>query len=223
MLKIENEDLIGKGAHRACYKHPDNQRLCVKIIVRGNHRSVEIKREKKYYRHLEKRNISWDMVPKYYGDVETNLGQGAVFDLILDQDGTVSKSLEYYLSSEEKTEQYYESLVSALKGLKDYLLQNRIITMDIKPYNILCQKTAAGIARLFLVDNIYNSEFIPISSYSRFFARNKILRKWKRFEEKLQNTYKDNQALRRMLISPCRVLNLSNHRFKNFGEPEAQS
>lgn len=203
MLKIRKDDLIGQGAHRACYKHPGDKTLCIKIITAGNRDSIENIREKKYYRHLINRKIHWDMIPRYYGDVATSLGPGSVFDLIQDQDMTVSKSLDYYLSSEERTGQYHQSLAQALKALKDYLLQNRIITMDIKPYNILCQKTESGVSRLFLVDNIYNSEFIPISNYSRYFARNKILRKWKRFEEKLLITYKDNKVLRRMMTGPA--------------------
>jgi len=99
---------------------------------------LEIKREKQYYRHLQKRGISWDMIPRYYGDAETNLGLGSVFDLISDHDLTVSKSLEYYLSSEEQTEKCYESLSESLHLLKKYLLDNNIVTMDLKPYNILC-------------------------------------------------------------------------------------
>jgi hypothetical protein len=139
------------------------------------------------------------MIPRYYGDIETSLGPGSVFDLISDEDFSVSKSLEYYLSSERRTEQYYESLFHAWFSLKNYLMQNRIITMNIKPYNILCQKTTSGISRLFIVDNIYNSEFIPVSTYIGFFARRKISRKWQRLEHSLLNIYGDNKVLRRML------------------------
>jgi len=136
MLYIDRTTLIGRGRHRECYKHPEDQNLCIKITVKDS--PLEIKREKKYYRHLQKRGISWDMIPRYYGDAETNLGLGSVFDLISDHDLTVSKSLEYYLSSEEQTEKCYESLSESLHLLKKYLLDNNIVTMDLKPYNILC-------------------------------------------------------------------------------------
>lgn len=199
MLNINEADLIGKGAHRECYRHPEDKRLCVKIIVGDKKETIEIKREKKYYRHLQNRGISWDMIPRYYGNIETNLGPGSVFDLIFDEDFSVSKSLEYYLSSEGRTEQYYESLSHAWFALKNYLMQNRIITMNIKPYNILCQKVTSGIVRLFVIDNIYNSEFIPVSTYLGFFARRKISRKWQRFENNLLNIYRDNKVLYRML------------------------
>lgn len=199
MLYINETDLIGKGAHRLCYKHPENKSQCIKIVVRGHDCALEIEREKTYYRHLQKRGVSWDMIPRYYGDIETSLGPGSVFDLIFDEDFSVSKSLEYYLSSEGRTEQYYESLSHSLFALKNYLMQNRIITMNIKPYNILCQKRTSGIARLFVIDNIYNSEFIPVSTYLGFFARRKISRKWQRFENSLLNIYRDNKVLYRML------------------------
>lgn len=183
--------------HRECYKHPENPSLCIKLIVKDS--PVEIKREKQYYRHLQKRGISWDMIPRYYGDVETNLGPGSVFDLIADHDLAVSKSLEYYLSSVEQTEKYFRSLSESLKLLKNYLLDNNIVTMNIKPYNVLCRKNASGIFRLFLIDNIYNSEFIPVSNYVNFFAKLKISRKWRRFEESILNAYQHNHALRCML------------------------
>ncbi len=197
MLYIDRTTLIGRGRHRECYKHPEDQNLCIKITVKDS--PLEIKRGKKYYRHLQKHGISWEMISRYHGDVETDLGQGAVFDLIMDHDGTVAKSLEYYLSSDEQTEKYFSSLSDALCRLKKYLLQNRIVTMDIKPYNILCQMDASGIARLVLIDNIYNSEFIPVSNYCRFFAKRKIDRKWQRFEDSLLNAFNGNKALARML------------------------
>ncbi|MBN1365631.1 MAG: hypothetical protein JW976_12545 [Syntrophaceae bacterium] len=201
MITINRADLIGKGAHRECYKHPENKSLCIKITFDSNKYSIEIKNEKKYYSHLEKRGIPLDMIPKYYGDVETNLGLGSVYDLILDQDETISKSLEFYLSSNEETEKYYDSLYHSLCLLKEYLLKNRIVTMEIKPYNVLCQKTETGLSRLFIIDNVYNSEFIPISTYFSYFAKRKILRKWQRFENRILDTHKNNKALYRMLTS----------------------
>lgn len=52
---------------------------------------------------------------------------------------------------------------------------------------------------MVLIDNIYNSEFIPVSNYCRFFAKRKIDRKWQRFEDSLLNAFNGNKALARML------------------------
>jgi hypothetical protein len=197
MININRKDFIGKGAHRECYKHPENKDLCIKLNFFNDQK--EIKREKDYYRHLEKRRISWEMIPRYYGDIVTNLGVGSVFDLITDQDSSVSKDLTYYLSSQKETEKHYDSLLNSVLLLKKYLSSNRIITMNLDPNNILCQKTELGISRLFIVDNVYNTEFIPISSYINYFAKLKISRKWKRFERSLLYQYNNNKALRDMM------------------------
>ena len=186
MLNLDKSSLVGKGLRRKCYRHPKDSNLCIKIVVFGN--GDESKREKKYYRHLKKRGISWDMIPKFHGDIETNLGTGSVFDLILDSDGAVSKTLQYYLSSNDKLKAHYKGLSNALYSLKNYLLTQRIITMTLKPKNISCKKMRSGNFRLFVVDNIGNSDFIPVCNYSRFFARKKILRKWNHFERSILKT-----------------------------------
>jgi hypothetical protein len=197
MININREDFIGKGSHKECYKHPEDNNLCIKISFPDHYK--EIQREKDYYKHLEKRRISWEMIPRYYGDIETNLGVGSVYDLIMDHDNTASKSLEYYLSSKEKTEKYYDDLLNALYLLKEYLLKNKIITMNLDPSNILCQINESGISKLVLVDNVCNTEFIPVSNYSNYFATLKISRKWKRFERSLLYKYNNNKALHDMM------------------------
>ena len=80
MISLDKSSLVGKGLHRECHRHPENKNLCIKVVVAGN--ADESQREKKYYSQLEKRGISWDMIPKFYGDLETNLGLGSVFDLV---------------------------------------------------------------------------------------------------------------------------------------------
>ena len=199
MVELDKSNLSGKGLHRECYRHPENETLCIKVVVSGN--DDETRREQAYYRHIEKRRISWDMIPRFHGNIETTLGRGAVFDLISDHDGEVSKTLEYYLSSNEETDTHYDGLSSSLYQLKDYLLQQRIITMTLKPKNISCKRMTSGSFRLFIIDNIGNSDYIQICNYSKYFAGRKILRKWKDFERRMLNTYKHNKSLHRMLSS----------------------
>ena len=91
MLKLEPSALFGRGLRRECYFHPEDETKCIKIVVDGDHK--ETVREQSYYRLLEKRNISWRMLARFYGNVETNRGEGAVFELIRDYNGEVSKTL----------------------------------------------------------------------------------------------------------------------------------
>lgn len=197
MLEIDPSTLVGKGLHRECFVHPDNRDHCIKIVVAGN--SDENRREAQYYGLLARRGISWDMLTRFHGLIETDMGEGAVFDLVRDCDGAVSRTLTHYLESEKLTALHSNSLSAALAGLRMYLLDNRIITMTLKTKNILFQRTTEGADKLVVVDNVGNSDFIPLTNYSRSLARMKIRRKWRRFEQSVRIQHASNRALPSLL------------------------
>ena len=188
MLTLASSSLIGRGLRRECYFHPEDENKCIKIVVAGDHK--ETVREQSYYRLLEKRNISWKMLARFYGNIETNRGEGAVFELIRDHNEEVSKTLEHYFSENNETDLNYQDLSRALPLLKQYLLKWKIVTMSLKPQNIVYQKINPTQGKLVVIDNIGNSDFIPICNYLDSFATRKIRRKWQRFEESLLKDYK---------------------------------
>jgi len=198
VINIQQSDLIGKGVHRKCYIHPENADQCIKIIYRGGH--AETIREQKCYRHLAKRGISWEMLTKFHGNIETNLGTGAVFDLVRDYDGSVSKTLDTYFKLTDETTVSYSNIIQCLSELKHYLLGNNIITMGLKPRNILYRRLNQATGKCVIVDNIGNSDFIPICTYNKFLGNKKILRKWERFEKALFKGYPDNTNLKKRLL-----------------------
>lgn len=201
MIVLEKSSLVGKGLHRECYLHPDNDLLCVKVIVNGN--MDEHNREQSYYRHMTRKNIPWEMIPRFHGTVNTNMGEGAVFDLIRDHDGDVSKTLEYYFNSSDILENQLPGFTQAFYNFKNYLLEYNIITMNLKPKNILYKKESDNEGRLYLVDSIGNSDFIPIANHVNFLAKKKIQRKWERFEYSLLQKYNSNKVLFNILKSHC--------------------
>ena len=197
MIEIDTHALIGKGLHRECYVHPDDPARCVKVVVAGT--IDENHREAAYYAQLARRGISWEMLPRFHGLEQTTLGEGAIFDLVRDHDGPVSHTLAHYLVSRQLTEQHTAALQAALVNLKNYLLENRIITMTLKPKNILFQQYTADNGRLVIVDNIGNSDFIPLANHSKWLAQWKIKRKWRRFEHDLRSAYRNNPAVGKLL------------------------
>jgi PhoP regulatory network protein YrbL len=197
MLTLASSSLIGRGLRRECYFHPEDENKCIKIVVAGDHK--ETVREQSYYRLLEKRNISWKMLARFYGNIETNRGEGAVFELIRDHTGEVSNTLEQYFSANNETDLNYQDLSRALPLLKQYLLKWKIVTMSLKPQNIVYQKIHPTQGKLVVIDNIGNSDFIPICNYLDSFATRKIRRKWQRFEDSLSKDYTRIKALQQML------------------------
>jgi hypothetical protein len=195
MIDIETSPVVGRGLHRECYAHPQDENLCIKVLLplKSQESLIEAEREVNYYRFLTKKSVPWTMLPKFHGEVLTSRGKGFVFDLIRDQDGSVSKTLRHYLSSSVETAKNAEGLSTAFDLLRAYLLQWKIVTMTIKAKNILYQKISESDGRLVIVDNIGNSDFIPICDYVDFMAERKIRRKWRQFEVNLRKEYPQNE------------------------------
>ncbi|HPD55907.1 MAG TPA: YrbL family protein [Smithellaceae bacterium] len=198
MLNLDSSYFVSKGKHRECYVHPDNKNLLIKILlpsVKGS-ALTETLREARYYRFLVKKNIPFTMLPAFHGEVITNRGRGYVFDLIRDFDGSISKSLEYYLTHLPFSEREYGLLDASFDLLREYLMRWKILTMHIQARNIVYQKIAPDERRLVIIDDIGNSEFIPVSSYFDFLAQLKIKRKWRRFISSLLHQFPDNEFLK---------------------------
>lgn len=196
-FELTEDLIIGRGLHRVCYRHPTDDNKCVKVIVQGD--GSETEREIAYYQLLQKRQISWAMLPRYYGTIDSNQGKGYVFDLIKGSDNNVAITLEACLASEAFAATHYDALYSALANLYDYLLAENIITMNIKAKNIVYQQNKNALSKLYLVDNIGNSDFLPLASYLPLFGQVKIKRKWQRFIDKALLEYKDNPSAVKLL------------------------
>lgn len=197
-ILLSKKDYISQGLHRKCYHHPNDANKCIKVNYNQG-AEEETNREIAYYKHLIKRNVSFDTLAKYYGAISTNYGEGHVFELIRDYDGKTATPLEKYLVEEVLTQQYFDDLVVSLRNLKSALLKDRIITMTIKSKNILFQHLSTKKSRLIIIDNIGNSTFIPIANYISFFAKAKIERTWQRFLSSIIKENRHNQLINRLV------------------------
>ena len=179
MIELTRSHFFGRGLHRECYEHPNDSSLCIKVVVAGN--LQESQREQKYYKLLKKRGTPWEVLPEFHGVVETNLGSGAVFDLIRDYDGSISKTLRHYLSSPETPPPLHSEIANAINAFGNSLYQLKLITMTLSPKNIVFKKLSPSGNSLVIIDNIGNSDFIPITNHIDFLAQKKILRRLTRF------------------------------------------
>lgn len=190
-LTLLEHHFIGSGANKKCFTHPNNEKLCIKIIYSNNdgNSQKELQRELRYYQVLQNKNHSPKLLPNYYGEIETNLGIGYVYDVIRDYDKNISRNLDYYFSSPDLLEHNFANICYALKKMKEEMLQENLITMGLYPPNILYKKENEKEATLVIIDNIGTGSLIPLEYYFNFFARARVLRRWKRFMEDIELLY----------------------------------
>ena len=180
-LNIGSTYKIGEGEDRLCLPHPLDSKKCIKVMKHP--RAIKQMKSDMYWyqRFAADKQISWQMISKYHGRIDTNYGIGLVFDLVYDYNGEISKNLNYYLKLNDDT--FNKQLPQHLQQLKEFLLSQEIIFRDLSADNILCQFHDEKNFTLVIIDGIGNNEFIPVSTYISFFAKRKIKRKWEKFSK----------------------------------------
>lgn len=192
MLRLDQNLLIGKGHDRSCYRHPDYDDRCVKVDHSSNDK--QSKQEMAYYSMLNKRGRAVSVLPAYYGQIETDLGEGAVYELIRDYDGNVSILLQQYLGKLDKNQDVLASreVVEALSLLRNRLVSESVVVRDLQVNNISVQRINDQEIQLILLDGFGNSDFVPLADYFHWYARMKIMRRWQRFENKIRDVYQNS-------------------------------
>jgi hypothetical protein len=176
MLKIISQP-IGEGRERACYVHPEDPRLAIKIPTGPVSKQTE--RDIKAYKRLKKRGLAGNPhLPKYHGVCETSIGPGIVVELIRNYDGEISRPLSWYLAQGVPVEEFD----TFLENMKQSFLQDLIIfNHDMQIGNLLFQKTSMGSARLVAIDGLGDTVALDWLDNIPLLVRRKINRRWKRF------------------------------------------
>ncbi|OHV12061.1 YrbL family protein [Kushneria phosphatilytica] len=175
--------LIGEGNDRRVYRHPGEPERCVKVPRYPSRGSEQNEREKAYFARLTWRLDNWHHVPRYYGTLMTDYGEGLVYTLITDHDGRVSRTIRYYRQTDPSLlmcERFRQQLLSLGQYLENYW----IVPSDLNDRNIVCQLGEEGL-RLWLIDGVANPSLLPLATYWPWFARQRIRRRFNRFLAKL--------------------------------------
>lgn len=182
IINLENAELIGRGRDRDCYRHPHIVNQCIKVSRRPQ---KQTKRERVYFSLLMLWERDTSHLAHYMGPVRTSLGEGASYELMLDDNGQISETLTESIRNQSIPAQQLRLM---LDQLRDYLLENLICVRDISPNNIMCQKKD-GSSRLVIVDGVSNPGVNPLNIRVAFIARHFIRRSWRSLEGKLSSLY----------------------------------
>lgn len=183
VITLTKEDFLAKGLHKECYIHPDDKSLCIKTpyTSAGGDGKKEYEREVKFNELVLKRKNWSSILPKYYGKVCTNFGEGVVYEIVKDYDDEISKSLKDYLCTEGFLKDNFTQVAAAIRSLKSSMLDDKIITMRIVPENLLYKRQKDGSVKIMIIDDLGTPAFIPFEYYFSFAAKAKVKRKWAQF------------------------------------------
>lgn len=190
--------LIASGRQRACYQHPDHDDQCIKVHHPGRNDRETI-REVKYYNRIYKNKISSTTISHYHGTQNTNLGLGYIFQLIKDKNGNVSNTLDYYLKNKSIFFKYQKNLQIAYDIFKKAAIKEAIVTMTLKPYNIVYQLGYKTHGQFFIIDNLGCANLIPINYFSAKLARVTLTRRFADLEQRILRDYHINLGTKHSL------------------------
>jgi len=200
-IRLSNRLPFASGCKRDCYVHPHDPDLVVKVIP--PEKSTESLHSKKVWlkrmlqspesmdanrgerekfeelnRTFENLREAIPYLVEYHGQVQTDLGEGLVFQAIKNYDGTMAETV----MSAAKTGGYNKArLLDALEPLKSVQGDSTIYN-DVGKNNLVIQVLDAEHSqyKIWVIDGINCRAFIPITEYFEMYARARKAKKiWK--------------------------------------------
>ena len=149
MLQLQK--IIGRGASRTCYEHPNNKNLCIKIYNKKGYGEKELEEEIKVYQEVKTKLSPY--ICHYEEElVPTNKGKGLATEIIRDDSGEISSSLI------RKYKQVTEELYQQLDDFCQRLIKDKIFFYDFNIANFVVQEK----------DNHQYLKYIDLKSYKKY-------------------------------------------------------
>ena len=177
MIILDENLLIGRGSERSCYRHPCDAQLCIKVISQYTPRTISrITRELKYLNKYKRTPNKLEVIPDFHKTIDTNLGIGYCFSLIVDFNDTISRRLSDHVKEHGMNNLIYSKIIE----LYHAFLKSGAVVSDLHPGNLLLQRHSEEDFDLIMIDGFGNSDFIKICDYSAYFQKKKLIRKFQR-------------------------------------------
>lgn len=155
---LTDKDWFARGGNRLCYVHPEDPNQCLKIARYLNDPSYASSRrrlpldenalEAKAFQRLRAPLTEAILIPQFLGMVETDIGKALACSLFRDDDGKISRTLEYTLWTEGMTADLGRALKEFLEGWSRY----GFATRKILPHNLVVVRSCTKPWQLALVD-----------------------------------------------------------------------
>lgn len=154
---------------------------------RGEHEKFE-----KLTRKFGDLKAAFPYLVEYFGKVQTDLGEGLVFQAIKDFDGSMSKTIE---SAGEIGGYNKPLLLEAVKTMAA-TRNDGSLYHDVGENNIVIQLLVPNHEqyKLWVIDGINNRALIPIAEYSTVYANIRKVKKILRLNRYIHKNFKPDNA-----------------------------
>ncbi len=198
MLLLHDELKISHGKTRVCYAHPSDQGLVVKTAFAGDRQGeLSNKRELQAYQNLVRLQKDVACISTCQEIIDTNRGKGLLCQCIRNNDGSIAKSIWDIILYEEGCD--IDSIEAVVANFCNHLRSQDIFIFDINLKNIVLQLQNSGSYIPYIIDcksQVDTKEFIPLSKYSRYFARKKLARRTQQLTSRVREFYEKRDELK---------------------------
>ncbi len=200
MIVLDDSSLIGCGTLRACYLHPQNGKLIIKVPLPDRKGGEEANNQELLsYQKIRQHHEELDHISHCHGFTETDRGAGLICDCIRDCNGDIAKTIWDLVLYQETCD--IEELLEVANTLCDYLIANDLFLFDINLKNIVLQRTEDNGYRAYAIDlkgPYDNKEFLKLSSRIKFLARKKLKRRSKQLLERIVQFREQRELLKKL-------------------------
>ena len=200
MITLDDTLLIGRGTLRACYRHPRDEALIVKVEIPGRHGGDEANhKEFLSYKEISQHHDKLEHISHCHGIVATNMGDGLICDRIRDSSGETARTIWDMVVHDDDCD--VEKILEAARILCDYLIAHDLFLFDINLKNIVMKKGGEDSYRAYAIDlkgPYDNKEFLQLSSRISFLGRKKLKRRTKQLLERIVQFREQREMLKRL-------------------------
>jgi len=200
MIRLDDNLLIGRGTLRACYLHPENSALIIKVGLADRAGGEDANRKEFLsYRNIRQRHATLDHVSHCHGFVDTDRGEGLVCDCIRDSGGEIARTLWDIVVYDDACD--IANILEAAGVLCDYLIANDLFLFDINLKNIVLRKGREDDWRAYAIDlkgPFDNKEFLQLSSRITFLGRRKLKRRATQLLDRIVQFREQREQLKKL-------------------------
>jgi len=198
MIALDDQDLIGQGTLRACFRHPNHENLVIKVPLPGAPGGDDANRkELKSYGLLKQAHRELRHISRCHGLVETDKGCGLICDCIRDFNGEISRTIWDIVVHRDHCD--LAAVGGSAGQFCSYLLENDIFLFDINLKNIVLQVQEDSGWLAWAIDlkgPCDNKEFLQLSSRIKWLGRRKLKRRTEELLERIVLFREQRESLR---------------------------